>query len=422
MKECKIPQEGRKTLGKLSEALPIVALVCVSALFVILFSYSTSPLYPNYYGWDYGGDSAQFLTVGKAWAEGLVPYRDIFDHKGPIIFFVDMLGFSLFGSKSGIAIFQIISLAFFSYAIYKISTLWRTVPLYGIFSVLLSLSFLKIVYLNGNTVEEYCLPFIGFSIYYIVSYLSNDSVNTDHPARYAFLYGVTFSVGLMTRITNVTMVCLGVLVITCILIYKRNFLNLLQNAIAFIVGFLVIFLPFYLYFSLQGATTDFWFSVLLFNMEYNSGMPSWLHTATSGDIASFIKNYLPLFLCVCSIYPAFKRSKPLAVLYSLWAIAEVYLFCSGSLFLQYVIVALPQVALFLNEIALYNDRHNNSIIYIASIAFLVSACYSAMCEAVPLAADYYQMSKNPAPKEYQSLIDLIPEEERKSFIAYGGNT
>lgn len=36
----------------------------------------------------FGGDSAQLLTMGKAWYLGKLPYVDMFDHKGPFIFIV----------------------------------------------------------------------------------------------------------------------------------------------------------------------------------------------------------------------------------------------------------------------------------------------------------------------------------------------
>lgn len=43
-----------------------LVLSILGILFVFFFSYSTSPLYPDYYG----GDSAQFLTIGKEWMLG----------------------------------------------------------------------------------------------------------------------------------------------------------------------------------------------------------------------------------------------------------------------------------------------------------------------------------------------------------------
>ena len=59
---------------------------------VALFTESTSPLFS---GWGY--DSAMFQTMGKYWAEGYLPYVDLYDHKGPMIFFLNALGYALNG-------------------------------------------------------------------------------------------------------------------------------------------------------------------------------------------------------------------------------------------------------------------------------------------------------------------------------------
>ena len=69
--------------------LIFLLLLAIAVGFTLVFSVSTSPLYPKYYGATElidGGDSLQFQQIGKGWLEGKVPYRDMFDHKGPIIF------------------------------------------------------------------------------------------------------------------------------------------------------------------------------------------------------------------------------------------------------------------------------------------------------------------------------------------------
>ena len=67
----------------------LCGLFCLLAAagFVLVASTSTSPLYAGYYayGENAGGDSLQFQTIGKAWLDGSVPYRDTFDHKGPML-------------------------------------------------------------------------------------------------------------------------------------------------------------------------------------------------------------------------------------------------------------------------------------------------------------------------------------------------
>ena len=89
-----------------------------AVLFVLIFSFSTSPLYVDYWG----SDSAQFQTIGMAWASGKVPYRDIFDHKGPFIFWVNMIGYKL-GGRTGVLTVQIFFLFFTFLGIYKTITI-----------------------------------------------------------------------------------------------------------------------------------------------------------------------------------------------------------------------------------------------------------------------------------------------------------
>ena len=62
-------------------------IVWLSFIFLTLFSIATNPFANISFG-----DSAIFSYVGKRWAEGCVPYVDYFDHKGPLIFFIDCVG------------------------------------------------------------------------------------------------------------------------------------------------------------------------------------------------------------------------------------------------------------------------------------------------------------------------------------------
>lgn len=60
-------------------------------------------------------DQDFFQFAGKVWAEGGVPYRDIWDQKGPFIFFVNMLGWKLTGNGYGIVIVE---------CIFLLATMW----------------------------------------------------------------------------------------------------------------------------------------------------------------------------------------------------------------------------------------------------------------------------------------------------------
>ncbi len=203
-----------------------IFIACISILYVLIFSYCTSPLYPYYYG----GDSAQFLTIGKAWYLGRLPYVDMFDHKGAFIYWIDMLGYAIAnGQKYGVAFLQAIFMFFTVSAFYNISQLFKKNRIYGCIVVIIALLAMKRNYCQGNTVEEYCLPFISWSMLGIIGYFKNIYKVGRHLPKWSFLYGLTFGMCFLTRITNFIPLCMGIFFIIVYLIYKREYKNLLQN-------------------------------------------------------------------------------------------------------------------------------------------------------------------------------------------------
>ena len=90
-----------------------LTLFCIA--FLLLLSASTSPLYKDLCD----GDSSIFIFFGKAITLGKDAYRDYFDHKGPILFYINALGYFLTKSKVGVFILQCISLSISSIFMYK---------------------------------------------------------------------------------------------------------------------------------------------------------------------------------------------------------------------------------------------------------------------------------------------------------------
>ena len=99
----------------------ILILLIASIGFLMLFSFGTSCLYNHKY---IGKDSDIFLALGKFTKNGLVPYKDFFDHKGPYIIFVEWLGYIIGNGKSGVFVIQVISLLLTLLGVYKILRLF----------------------------------------------------------------------------------------------------------------------------------------------------------------------------------------------------------------------------------------------------------------------------------------------------------
>ena len=92
----------------------------LSLLFIGLASKS-SPLYPMN-DWV---DVNCFFTVGRGILDGLVPYRDLYEQKGPVLYFVYAL-ISLFSRDSywGVFLLEVVTFGLFLYFSGKLGQLY----------------------------------------------------------------------------------------------------------------------------------------------------------------------------------------------------------------------------------------------------------------------------------------------------------
>ncbi len=101
-----------KRKGSLVVSIPLFV---ISVLFVSFYSDTTSP----FYYLCYTTDSTVYMMLGRAVVEGKLPYVDIWELKGPAIFYIEALGYWLTYSKLGIFMIQVICLYITFYFIYR---------------------------------------------------------------------------------------------------------------------------------------------------------------------------------------------------------------------------------------------------------------------------------------------------------------
>ena len=123
-------------------------------------------------------DSAWFFTCGKAWAEGLTPYIDFADSKGPLLWLIYCLGYLL----SPTSYHGVFWLSVLAYAI-AFAFIWRTSRLFvGKREALLVLCAMPlflffITYHNEVRAEDFCMPAICGGIYFTCSAMRPGGVN-----------------------------------------------------------------------------------------------------------------------------------------------------------------------------------------------------------------------------------------------------
>lgn len=233
-----------------------------SLVIVLLFQTSVSPIYGNA-----GGDSVIFRIIGKGWTEGRLPYRDLFDHKGPVIFFIDAIATLISDSRFGLYLLSVIGLSFDIYLIHKIVSLF--VKKYQIFLCDLTfIAFYLFASQGGNLTETWNLPFILLCIYLGFNYLNSSKPIENHPYQYSFIYGISMGIIFMTRPNNAIPICGLILTYTILLIKNKKWKSLFMNALFVFLGFVLPIIPFIIYFISNEILEEFIYAAFTFNFKY----------------------------------------------------------------------------------------------------------------------------------------------------------
>ena len=223
-------------------------------------------------------DSGVFLTISKGISSGMVPYRDFFDHKGPLLYFINWIGWEI-GKTSGVWFIEILLMsiaAFFSFKTLKIFMSNKG----AIAGTLLGMFSIVPFYEQGNLTEEYALPFIYIALFFFTDYFVK---NTKISIKKLLLIGACFgsSVLLRPNMFAVWLVFSPLILLTYL--YKKHYDLIIRFIFYFFIGTSLVFSPFAYYLLKNGAFNEFISQFFLFNSLY----------ASQGiSISVFIKNFI----------------------------------------------------------------------------------------------------------------------------------
>jgi len=405
LNECIIDEKKEKKVLCISCALIVVAMY--------LLSCSTSPLYPE----AYYHDSGLFMVIGKGMGNGKIVYQDLFDHKGPILFFIEALGYSL-GARSGVifvqCIFAVVNFLF-CYGIWKkIREIKNNKSLLDfIFIFVAAYSVFSYVFFRGNLSEEYSLPFISGSLYLGIKYALNTNKKEKHPPLYAFVYGICFTCLALIRLTNAVTIAGIVFAICVYLIYKKKFANLFLNMLTFILGCAVVAVPIVIYFYMNSALHDMIYATFTYNFKYTAKNAS---KPVLSNIPKYVTLFFPIGISAFFVLKNYKKNKEktfldffVAVIFIVNAVFLIY-FNNGT---RYFTLFVPIYLLVLITYWTYEKKKiKNFIIILCTVIHLLwTGAYTA---STILKLDDFKKQQEVSVK--QSMV--IPENERDSVIAF----
>lgn len=407
----------------LQEILIISFLILLSVLYLLIYSTSTTPLL----GLPMEGDSAIFQTIGKYWLQGKIPYVDLWDSKGPIIFFINAVGYYLTGSSLGIFFIQIVNLTVTCYFILKI---YRQEFDSKVSTLLLiiALVVLTFVYEGGNLTEEYALPLLTASFYCFIKWSNQVAAGiTVHNPGWTFLYGVCFGFCLLTRVTNAVGLCVGIVVICAYLVINKQWKNILQNIVYFCVGLLLIIVPFVIYFWINGALYEMVYGTILYNIGYAGASTFQLSSFGISEIVCYLGCYSLYIISGISFFKD-KERRIESILWILVAgITQLWLLrCFG--YKHYSMINVPYFCIAMTKLhRLYKlaggtwRKRCVQLTVLLMILIGFAGLAKETFDSIQMFKSYYSDEGEQSITAGDAMIAMvkrIPEEDRDSFVAY----
>ena len=212
-------------------------------------------------------DANAFLTVGKAMANGLTVYKDIFEQKGPLLYLIHALAcFVSDTSFTGVYVMQSLSLCVTSFAAYKIASLYVGTG-WSVASAVLT-CFVTVnssCYYYGDSAEEFCLPFLMISIYYFCRYFKNTEQALPKRSVF-FLVGFFAGCVAMIKFTVIGFWFAWAAYISLYTLFaKKDFKKAVVNALVFLGGMGAAIAPWIVYFAVKGGLRDFIYTYFILN-------------------------------------------------------------------------------------------------------------------------------------------------------------
>lgn len=250
----------------------IGVIVCLIAAFLIMMLCTRSSFLYPFNNWD---DSNSYFTVGKSIWKGLVPYRDLFDQKGYLFYWLYAVA-SLISYRTFTGVFIIEILAAFAalLAVEETAALYIRRP----FAIALTPIAGAIIYSAhcfywGGCAEEMMLPVLLWGIYLSLHYLHTEYPDRPLPFKTALTGGL-----LAGCIANIKFNSLGLYAAFILFLavlellrtrsdqagFGRHLMRAFAEGCIFLLGMLLAFLPGLIYFGVNHAIGS-WFEVYIYD-------------------------------------------------------------------------------------------------------------------------------------------------------------
>ena len=226
-------------------------------------------------------DANAFFTVGKSMFNNIIPYKDLFEQKGPLLYLIYGLGY-LISNKSfhGVFIFEVLSFAIFLYYIHKIFTMYfkekYSLAIIPAISMLITISG---YFVDGGSCEEFCFPMMAVSLYYYFKHFKKEELTN----KEILINGLMAGCVLMMKYTLLGF-WIGICAFICInYLIKKEYKKVLKYCLFFLAGMLIPFTIGLIYFLINNGVKEF------INVYFTLNMTSYTNIEHNGMLSKIVE-------------------------------------------------------------------------------------------------------------------------------------
>ena len=266
----------------------------------------TTDIAPYVRGWQLNFDVSVFTANGNLVNQRLIPYLEIWDHKGVMIFWFNAIGHWLWYPFGAWILETALVTVGFIFCFKTLSMKFaKSISIYATF---LTIGAYGVLQAGGGSVSSWSMPFVFASSYIFVYTFKHDFRIAK---KWIAICGAMCAIVFLFRANNPILWAAAVPVLVIAQLREKNYRELMQQSGFFLLGFLGIILPVYLYLVASNAVAEMIDATKVFNTHYsrvaNTGLEAW-YQAMLGLFDRFRENF-PLLTHVLAaglIYPAAK--------------------------------------------------------------------------------------------------------------------
>ena len=355
-------------------------------------------------------DSSVFIYMGRVILNGGMPYRDYFDHKGPVLFLINALGVYI-SPTWGVWLLDCFAFFVTFVMIYRIAR-FHCNRFFSITVVLASTYDLFRYYIEANGTEVYAMPFIAIATYIFLDYFLHEKIGTLR----LMICGLSFCAVFLLRANMIAVwmvMCIGVF-LQCIM--KRELVKIGYFLKWFLVGAGLLCVPIAFWLGINGAISEFIDDYFIFNIIYSG----------SSDIVDKITALFYFFsiksILFCSVLVAIMCAVKKDLLHWLYAVlfvaSLVMMNMSGWKSDHYAMVLVPLAAYpfsfavkCIQDGVEQNDYKSLVIAMMICTGSVLPPWISAIEEAV--CEDFVNWNENCVLPSHQAIVDLIQQNTTK---------